>query len=203
MASVKSIPDEDRNRPLWLAGTALVLLIALAPAFYRLFLKPAVEARAEAGQIVLRYMARGQPQQINIEREIIARFNEKCRKEGKNVRVEFFMPPAAGYPQKMRMMLASNDAPDVMRVDHYEFPSLVPKGCFYDLTDLAKNDPDFDPEGVPIFPGDHCGAGFSLQTGRLKPAPQLSRPVLWARPTRTTSIPRPCGRTCTRAGSWA
>jgi multiple sugar transport system substrate-binding protein len=94
--------------------------------------------------IVIRYMAWGNLQQLNAERDIIRLFNQKCAREGKKIRVELFMPPAGGYAQKLRLMLASGDAPDVMRLDHYEFPSIVPRGCLRDLTDYAQNDPELN-----------------------------------------------------------
>ena len=135
--------EDDRatiTRRALLGGTVAA---ALSPAAYRL--SEGFGVRRGPGEVVLSYMAWGNPQQLEVERQIIALFNERCRREGRNVRVELFMPPAAGYGQKMRLMLASGCAPDVLRVDHYDFPSLVPKGYFRDLTDYARNDPDFDP----------------------------------------------------------
>lgn len=123
-----------------------VLLVALAP----LLLLPAAwrlsrpfGPAAQDDQIVLRYMAWGNPQQLAVEREIIEQFNQGCAQRGQRVRVELFMPPAGGYGQKLRLMLASGSAPDIMRVDHYDFPSLVPRGYFRDVTELADNDPEF------------------------------------------------------------
>jgi multiple sugar transport system substrate-binding protein len=40
-------------------------------------------------------------------------------------------------------MLASDTAPDVLRVDHYNFLNLQKKDFFLDLSDLAKADPDY------------------------------------------------------------
>lgn len=130
--------------PISLRRIGLLVLVAaaLAPAAWRLS-RP-FAASAEAGEVVLTYMCWGNPQQLEAEREIIRLFNEKNRREGRKLRVELFMPPAGGYAQKLRLMLASGTAPDIIRVDHYDFPSLVPRGYFRDLTDLAAADPDFN-----------------------------------------------------------
>jgi multiple sugar transport system substrate-binding protein len=123
-------------------GVAVFVALVLAPVVYRL--SQGFSHWRPAGGIYLKYMAWGNPQQLNVEREIIRLFNEKCWREGTNVRMELFMPPAGGYAQKLRLMLASGTGPDVVRVDHYDFPALVPKGYFRDLSDLAGADPTFD-----------------------------------------------------------
>jgi multiple sugar transport system substrate-binding protein len=46
----------------------------------------------------------------------------------------------------MIVMLASRTAPDVIRVDHYDFPALVRKGYFHDLTEFVRGDPEVNPE---------------------------------------------------------
>ena len=124
----------------WVWRGALAVVV-LTPVVWRLFHKPlSSDIQIEPDAIVLQYMAWGNPQQLEVERDIIRKFNDKCRAEGKPYRVKLFMPPGTGYAQKLRVMLASGTAPDVMRVDHYDFPSLAPKGYFYDLTPLAQRD---------------------------------------------------------------
>jgi len=111
-----------------------------------------------AGKVKIRYMAWGNPEQLDLEQHLCDEFNEK----NPDVHVTFFKVPAAEYTLKMMLMMASHTAPDVMRVDHYNFPNLVAKGYFYDLTDLAAKDPtfhrdDFFPQAI-----DEC-----LYKGRL------------------------------------
>ena len=92
-----------------------------------------------AGKVPIRYMAWGNPEQMALEEHLCDEFNAK----NPNIHVTFFKVPAAEYGLKMMLMLASHTAPDVMRVDHYNFPSLVKKGYFYDLTELAAKDKTF------------------------------------------------------------
>jgi len=91
------------------------------------------------GKVCLRYMAWGNPEQLDVERQMIDRFNQ----ENPDVHVDLFMAPGSAYLQKAILMLASRTAPDVLRIDHYNFPQLVKKNYFTDLTDLAKQDPEY------------------------------------------------------------
>lgn len=95
-----------------------------------------------AGKVQIRYMAWGNPEQMALEERLCDEFNQK----NPDVHVSFLKVPAAEYGLKMMLMLASHSAPDVMRVDHYNFPRLVKKGYFHDLTDLAAQDPTFHRE---------------------------------------------------------
>ncbi len=142
MSSRTAESYSDRPHLLRLVGWAMLVGAILAPVVYRATL-PAAQA-VRPGEVVIRYMAWGNPQQLDVERDIIDLFNQKCANEGRKLRVELFMPPAGGYAQKLRLMLASDTAPDVMRLDHFDFPSLVPRGYFRDLTDLAAADKTFD-----------------------------------------------------------
>src|SRR4051812_38442430 len=102
--------------PLW-RGLLSVITIALAlsPVAWRLFLAGRADTDrgdADAGElgehpVVLRYMSWGNPQQLQVERDLVRRFNEQCKAQGKRIRVEATMPPAGGYTQKMQLMLAS------------------------------------------------------------------------------------------------
>ena len=95
-----------------------------------------------AGKVAIRYMAWGNPEQMALEEHLCDEFNA----QNPDVHVSFLKVPVAEYSLKMLLMLASHSAPDVMRVDHYNFPSLVTKGYFHDLTDLAAKDPTFHRE---------------------------------------------------------
>jgi multiple sugar transport system substrate-binding protein len=106
----------------------------------------------------VRYMAWGNPEQLEVERQMIADFNRK----NPDLYVKLFTVPANSYHQKMVMMLASGTAPDVMRVDMYNFPKLAKRNYFYDLTDLAVRDQDF--KESDFFP---AAISESKTTGRL------------------------------------
>ena len=56
----------------------------------------------------VRYMAWGNPEQLEVERQMIADFNRK----NPDLYVKLFTVPANSYHQKMVMMLASGTAPD-------------------------------------------------------------------------------------------
>jgi len=100
----------------------------------------------ERGQITcppdkacIRYMAWGNPEQMNVERGLTDRFE----KENPTIQVDLVSVPGANYLQKETLMLATKTAPDVLRVDHYNFPKLVEDGYFADLTPYASRDPSY------------------------------------------------------------
>lgn len=115
---------------LWLALAALGLLV------------PAGCSRATAcpsGKTCLRYMAWGNPEQLDVERKIIAKFN----RDNPDLHIKLFTVPASSYGQKMTTMLVSGTAPDILRVDHYNFAAMQKKGYFVDLTPYAARDPSY------------------------------------------------------------
>lgn len=118
-----------------MAGAALpaVVLATLTVAGCR------QHAGCPEGKVCLRYMAWGNPEQLEVEQQMIDRFNE----ENPDLFMRLTMVPGSAYGQKSVLMLASRTAPDVLRIDHYNFPQLVKKGYFTDMTDLAKEDKDF------------------------------------------------------------
>jgi multiple sugar transport system substrate-binding protein len=87
----------------------------------------------------IRYMAWGNPEQLAVEQQLVDEF----MKREPGIRVRMFKVPQSAYLNKMIIMLASRTAPDVIRVDHYNFPDLVRKEYFYDLTALAAADPSY------------------------------------------------------------
>lgn len=111
------------------------------------------------GKACVRYMAWGNPEQLDVEREMIADFNKK----NPDVFVKLFVVPNNAYGQKMVMMLASRTAPDVMRIDMYNFPKLAVRDYFLDLTELAKNDPTY--KESDFFP---TAIAESKLTGKLQ-----------------------------------
>jgi multiple sugar transport system substrate-binding protein len=90
-------------------------------------------------KIEIRYMAWGSPSGIVLEQKFCDRFNA----QNPDVHVKLLLVPGSSYKQKLILMLASHSAPDVMRLDHYDFPNVVRKGYFYDVTDLAAHDKGF------------------------------------------------------------
>ena len=95
----------------------------------------------------IRYMAWGNPQQLKLEKQ----FCEEFSQSHPGIRVKFIQTPSSAYHYKMVLMLASHTAPDVMRVDHYDFPALVAKDYFYPLDDLIRKDPEY--KLSDYFPG--------------------------------------------------
>lgn len=91
------------------------------------------------GLVHIRYMAWGNPQQLAVER----RFCDEFAAKHPGTRVDFIQTPSSAYANKMVLMLASRTAPDVMRVDHYNFPALVAKGYFHALDGFIAKDPDY------------------------------------------------------------
>lgn len=91
------------------------------------------------GKTCLRYMAWGNPEQLEVEREMVADFN----KANPDLFVKLFTVPGSSYGQKMTTMLVSKTAPDILRVDHYGFPTMQQKGYFVDLTPFAEADKEF------------------------------------------------------------
>ncbi len=92
-----------------------------------------------ADKTKLRYMAWGNPEQLALEQEMCEDFN----RQNPDIHVSFVRVPASAYKNKMVVMFASRTSADVVRVDHYNFPQLVKKDYFYDMTSLAEKDPTF------------------------------------------------------------
>lgn len=111
--------------------------------------------------IELNYMAWGNPQQLELEQKLCDEFN----RDNPGIRVKLFRVPASAYANKMVVMLASRTAPDVMRVDHYNFPSLVQKDYFLPMDPLIAKDSEFTLEDfipVTVEEGRHKGKLYGL-----------------------------------------
>jgi len=96
-------------------------------------------ASSPSKDIEIRYMAWGNPQQLALEETLCREFEV----ENPGIKVKFLRVPGSAYGNKMIVMLASRTAPDVLRVDHYNFPALVRKEYFRPLDDLIEKDPTF------------------------------------------------------------
>ncbi|HLJ57526.1 MAG TPA: sugar ABC transporter substrate-binding protein [Chthonomonadaceae bacterium] len=99
-----------------------------------------------SSRVELRYMAWGNPEQLGVEQQLVDGFNRQNR----DIHVRLFRVPASAYLNKAIIMLASRTAPDVIRIDHYNFPNLVRKEYFRDLSPFADSDAQFDK--ADIFP---------------------------------------------------
>lgn len=110
-------------------------LLLLAP----LFLLAGCQPPPRDGKVHIRYMAWGNPEQMAIEQQFCDRFNA----ENPDVHVEYLKVPNSAYQNKAILMMASRTAPDVLRIDHYAFPSLVRRNYFLDLSPLVEKDPTF------------------------------------------------------------
>ncbi len=91
-------------------------------------------------RIQLRYMAWGNVQQLAIEQRIVDEFN----KLNPDLNVRLFKVPGSSYRNKMVVMFASRTAPDVVRVDHYDFPQLADRNYFMNLEPFIAKDPDYN-----------------------------------------------------------
>jgi len=108
-------------------------------------------------------MAWGNPEQLKAEQQLVDRFNQ----ENPDLMVRLFTVPSSNYVPKATLMLASGTAPDVMRIDHYVFPSLQPKGYFHDLTEFVKKDKTFSESDFYPTAMAECKVGdryFALNT---------------------------------------
>ena len=111
--------------------------------------------------VVIRYMAWGNPQQLALEK----RFCDEFMRQNPAIRVEFIQTPSSAYRDKMILMLASRTAPDVMRVDRFDFPALVAKDYYYPLDDLIAKDPTYrlaDYFPVAVEEGRYKGRQYGL-----------------------------------------
>lgn len=97
-------------------------------------------ARHEKGITTIRYMAWGNADHLAVEQRIIDEFEKTHPK----IHVKLFMVPDSVYHQKLQIMLASRSAPDVMKVEGYNFPALVRKDYFQPIDRFAGNDPTLD-----------------------------------------------------------
>jgi len=87
----------------------------------------------------IRYMTWGNPTQVATDKAVLERFMEL----NPDIVVEAITAPGGPYHQKLQVMLASNTAPDVFKMDLYWLPKYFPYGYFMPLNELDAKDPDF------------------------------------------------------------
>jgi multiple sugar transport system substrate-binding protein len=105
-----------------------------------------------AHKIKIRYMAWGNPEQMALEEQLCQQFNL----ENQDLFVKFLKVPGTAYSNKSIVMLASDTAPDVLRVDHYNFASYQKKNFLLDLTDLTRSDPTWNEKDFFPQTTDEC-----------------------------------------------
>ncbi|MCA9428615.1 MAG: sugar ABC transporter substrate-binding protein, partial [Candidatus Omnitrophica bacterium] len=115
-------------------------LIAVAILGWWLF-TPRSESLPE-GVVQISFGSFGSPQQVDVYREIIRRFEE----ENPNIRVDLCTPSSGAYFQKLKTEMAARIAPDVTWVDVSAFYSFADKNVFRPLEEFARNDPEFHRE---------------------------------------------------------
>lgn len=135
------------------ALSRLLLVVAAALGAPQLLAGCVRSEAATSHRTTIRYMAWGNPEQLQVERQIAAEFE----KRHPDIHVHLFMVPGNSYSDKLQLMLASRTAPDVMRADHYYFPALVRKDYFLPLDSFIAREP-------PGFPGDFTP--LALEEGR-------------------------------------
>ena len=142
-------------------------------------------------RVQLRYMAWGNVEQLAIEQRIVDEFNRR----NPDINVRLFKVPGSSYRNKMIVMFASRTAPDVVRVDHYDFPQLAQRNYFTDLTPHMEGDPEYKksdfyplalevclvdgkPQGVNVL----FGGGILFYNKRILAEAGLEDPMrLWQR----------------------
>jgi multiple sugar transport system substrate-binding protein len=87
----------------------------------------------------IRYMAWGNPEQLGVEQQLCDVFNL----ENSDLHVSLLRVPGSAYRSKAVVMLATGTAPDVLRIDHYDFSMLQERAYFKDLTPFTASDPNF------------------------------------------------------------
>lgn len=110
-------------------------------------------------RIQLRYMAWGNVQQLAIEQKIVDEFN----KRNPDINVRLFKVPGTSYRNKMVVMFASRTAPDVVRVDHYDFPQLAERNYFMDLEQIIAKDPEYKLSDFYPLSVEECRVNGRLQ----------------------------------------
>ena len=116
----------------WLIG--ILFAAGLAMLIWRSLPPP-----EEVGRTTIRYMAWGNPEQLDAEMQLVKEF-ERRRPD---IHVRLTLVPGSAYYQKLQIMLASGTAPDVFRCDHYQFPAYAHRGYFMPLTKFLAADKDF------------------------------------------------------------
>ncbi len=94
----------------------------------------------EDGRVQIGYMAWGDPIALSLEQKLIDEFE----KENPDIKVKLVTVPGGAYRQKAQIMLATHTAPDVMRVDHYDFPLWAQREYFHEIDSFIAKDKDFD-----------------------------------------------------------
>lgn len=127
-------------------GLVLVVLVGFLPVIYvARYQPPAVEDPPE-GAIELVYSSPANP-------EIQAAFEQVFRifhRENPDITVKMLPSVSAGFEQRIQTQMLAGKAPDIFFFQNEIYPDWAQEGLFYDLTEFAVNDPEFDSDA--FFP---------------------------------------------------
>lgn len=113
------------RRPAILAGAALAILAVAALGLTRFGTRPAGAPVAS-----VRLMTWAAPEEARALEEAVARFSA----EHPGVEVRLDLTPSIAYEQKLIVLIAARDAPDVFALDPSRLPLFAEQGALLDLT---------------------------------------------------------------------
>lgn len=113
------------RRPAALAGAALAVLAAAALGLTLFAARP-----ASAPVASVRLMTWAAPEEARALEEVVARFSA----EHPGVQVRLDLTPSIAYGQKLIVLIAARDAPDVFALDSARLPLFAEQGALLDLT---------------------------------------------------------------------
>ena len=118
-----------------------ILLISLTG----LFANGSTEQKTDNGPITIKYAFWGNPEAIGVEQDIIDAFEVKHP----NIKIETIVSPHNDYHAKILTMIAGGMAPDVMRINSYNFQDFTSLGTIENLDPYITKD-NFDLSIYPV-----------------------------------------------------
>lgn len=155
--------EAARRRRLWIAAIATAVVVGVMIAGFGL---GAFGTRKEATdkRTVVTVML-----PVSIESQDLARLAEKFNGQSRDSRVEMSFVPFGAYEQKLVVLLAAKDAPDIFALPPDRFEFFASKGFFVALDSLVGRDDQ-------ASRGDQAGQGGQ---GRVIPAMPGDPPAEW------------------------
>ena len=105
----------------------------------------ATSEKTDQGPITVKYAFWGNPDAIGVENEIIDEFE----KTHPNIQIEPIVSAYEDYHEKLMTMIAGNMAPDVMRIDSYNFADFMTRGACQNLDQYIEKT-NFDMNIYPV-----------------------------------------------------
>lgn len=123
--------------------TVVILLSLLLVMNMLVGCQPKDEVEKTADEpVTIKYMTfSAAPDHIEDLEKMIAAFE----KENPNIKVTYETASWDDYFTKLQTMVASKTAPDTFELNYENFVTYASKNALYDMSDLMKNDKDFDP----------------------------------------------------------